>query len=42
VRLRAFYLERGKMRYLIFGIGKSCERAIAEALIVEEIIGLQK
>jgi hypothetical protein len=28
--------------YLILGTGKSCERAIAEAVIVEEIIGQQK
>jgi len=40
--LPALYLERGNNRYPILRTGKSCERAIAEALIVEENIGLQK
>jgi hypothetical protein len=29
-------------RYIILRTGKSCERAIAEALVIEEIIDLQK
>ena len=37
MRFLVFYPERGNCRYLILGTGKSCERAIAEALIVDEI-----
>jgi hypothetical protein len=42
LRLLAFYSKRENRRYLILGTGKSCERAIAKAVIVEESIGQQK
>jgi hypothetical protein len=35
------YVERGSSRYLVVGTGKSCERAIAAALILKEMTGLQ-
>jgi hypothetical protein len=36
------YLERGKKHYLILGSGKSCERAIADASLIDEIVSSQK
>jgi len=38
----SFYLKRGNEDYLILGITKSRERAIAEVLMIDDVVSRQK